>query len=282
VSPTVLKICRAAALTTGLLLFVPAAAHADWWGWLFGPKDYEDCAETAAREAKSKDALAILLFSCDSKFRGRRKLTGGYTFYDNRQSRYFDIAGPNPTPAELGYIERQYSAYLATQAEQERIREEERQRRQIDEDRLSEVRLLELRQQAEIRQREAQRQAAIAQAAQAELQQRQQVASRKIAVTSTNIECSFASISDTTCGPYKLTIGIRNQSGETISAISLGWAFMPKSGQSCPTSLPTKNRSEVKLAPNDTTILNLDGYDAPSADFRYCVRVTGAEIVLQR
>ena len=71
--------------------------------------DYEECAENAVGEAKSQDALAILLSSCELKFTARRKRTGGYTFYDRRQNRYFDVAGPNPTPAELEYIERQYS-----------------------------------------------------------------------------------------------------------------------------------------------------------------------------
>jgi hypothetical protein len=106
-------------------MLAPVTAHADFWSWLFGPKDYEDCAENAAREAKSKDDLSILLFSCNSKFSGRRKPTGGYTFYDERQYRSFDIAGPNPTPNESKHIESQYSEYLAAQAERERQREQE-------------------------------------------------------------------------------------------------------------------------------------------------------------
>src|SRR5262249_32237366 len=54
-------------------LFAPRSPHGDVGGGAFGPKDYEDCAENAARDAKSKEALSILLYSCDSKFRGRRK-----------------------------------------------------------------------------------------------------------------------------------------------------------------------------------------------------------------
>src|SRR6202040_2834604 len=71
------------AIVAGLML-APVTAHADFWSWLFGPKDYEDCAENATREAKSKDDLSILLFSCNSKFSGRRKPTGGYTFYESQ------------------------------------------------------------------------------------------------------------------------------------------------------------------------------------------------------
>jgi hypothetical protein len=61
-------------------ILAPEAAHADWWSWWpFGPKDYEECAVNAAKEAKSEDALAILLSSCELQFKGRRKPTGGYT-----------------------------------------------------------------------------------------------------------------------------------------------------------------------------------------------------------
>ena len=43
---------------------------------------------------------------------GRRKPGGGYTYYDFMQNRHFDIAGPNPTPAELKQIDEQYTAFL--------------------------------------------------------------------------------------------------------------------------------------------------------------------------
>jgi hypothetical protein len=270
--------CHTVALPIRIVLRA-GRGHADWW-WPFGPKDYEEYAENAAREAKSKDALSILLYSCDSKFRGRRKPTGGYMFYDSRQSRYFDIAGPNPTPNELGYIERQYSNYVAAQAERERLWQEKLQKEQIEAERQAAIRKIEAERQAAIRQQAAERQAALAQIAQAELQKRQQTALRKIMVTTTSIECSLS----LSCGLYKLTVGIRNLSGEVISTLLLGWAFVPEEEKlNCPTSLPTKHQAQVKLAPNDTTVINIDGHDGPvSKQFRYCVRVTGAEIASQR
>jgi hypothetical protein len=262
-----------------ILTLASAPAHADWWSWLFGPKDYEDCAESAARDAKSKEALNVLLFSCNSKFPGRRKPIGGYTFFDSRQNRYFDIAGPNPTSAELAIMEGQYTDYVAIQAENARLQQEEARKRQIEQDRLSAIRELELQQEAAARQRETQRQVAIAQIAHAELQKRQQIASRRVAITSTSIECTFSMI----CGRYKLTVGIKNQSGETLSVISLGWVFMPKDEHlDCPTSMSTMRQLQVKLAPNDTTVMNIDGYDGPSStQFRYCVGITSVEIVAQ-
>jgi hypothetical protein len=174
-------------------IFVPVAAHADWRSWLFGPKDYEECAENAAREAKSKDALAILLSSCESKFTARHKPTGGYTFYDTRQNRYFDVAGPNPTPAELEYIEREYSAYIVAKAEFDR-RQREYEREEAE--RQSAMQREEAERQSAMRRAEAERQ----RVAKAEFQQRQQTALSKIEVMSSSIECAYA---PTTCGIYK-------------------------------------------------------------------------------
>jgi hypothetical protein len=52
---------------------------------------------------------------CDEQFAGRRKKGGGYTYYDFLQNRHFDIAGPNPTPAEQKYFDEQYTVYLDAQ-----------------------------------------------------------------------------------------------------------------------------------------------------------------------
>jgi hypothetical protein len=243
---------------------------------LFGVKDYEECAENAARDAKSKDALAILLSSCDSKFKGRRKPTSGYMLYDVRQNRYFDIAGPNPTPGESKFIDGQYASYVAAQAERERKLQEELQRESVEAEQqaaIAQAARAELEKRQQIAQAELEKRQRIAQA---ELQRRQQTALRKIEITSKSIECTYGSV----CGIYKLTIGVKNQSEETISELSFGWVFMPSDEFNCPTSLPTKHRAQMKLAPSDTTALNIDGIDGPSSrGFRYCVRVTGAEIV---
>jgi hypothetical protein len=82
------------------------------------PKDYEECEQAAARTAQLQSALPILLESCRNQFAGRRKPGGGYTYYDERQLRGFDIEGPNPTVQELTNIDEQYRQYA--QAERER------------------------------------------------------------------------------------------------------------------------------------------------------------------
>jgi hypothetical protein len=91
----------------------PERAHAQWW--TAAPADYEDCAERVEKSSLSGEAKALALSNCESKFAGRRKRGGGYSYHDFMQSRSFDIAGPNPTAAEQKMIDEQYAIYLNNQ-----------------------------------------------------------------------------------------------------------------------------------------------------------------------
>ncbi len=97
-----------AGLGAGLLLAC-APASAQWWR--SAPADFEECAD-AAEKAATREDKAAALSACNAKFAGRRKSGGGYTYYDFMQNRNFDIAGPNPTPAEQQQIDEQYTAFL--------------------------------------------------------------------------------------------------------------------------------------------------------------------------
>jgi len=70
-----------------------------WWPQ-HNPQDFEQCSEEAEGTASSKDERISLIAQCSKQFVGRRKMGGGYTYYDFLQNRHFDIAGPNPTPKE--------------------------------------------------------------------------------------------------------------------------------------------------------------------------------------
>jgi hypothetical protein len=93
----------------GLLVLAPTGAHAQWWRG--APADFEECAD-AAEKASSKEEKASKLSECNAKFAGRRKVGGGYTYFDFMQNRNFDIAGPNPTPEEQKKIDEEYINYL--------------------------------------------------------------------------------------------------------------------------------------------------------------------------
>jgi hypothetical protein len=101
------------AVVIGLVLISPRS-NAQWWN-PHEPRDFEECSESAERNATSKEMRASLISECDAKFAGRRKPGGGYTYYDFMQNRHFDIAGPNPTPEELKQIDVQYTLFLDRQ-----------------------------------------------------------------------------------------------------------------------------------------------------------------------
>ena len=78
-------------------------------------RDYEECIEQVEAKAAPKTERAGLLTECNARFAGRRKLGGGYTYYDFMQDRKFDIAGPNPTAEERKQIDRAYMGFLDAQ-----------------------------------------------------------------------------------------------------------------------------------------------------------------------
>jgi hypothetical protein len=88
-----------------------ARLQAQWWKF-YTPKDFEECSQSAEQPGLSKDAQAKIIAECDSKFAGRRKPGGGYTYFDFTQNRLFDIAGPNPTEQELKRMDQEYLSYL--------------------------------------------------------------------------------------------------------------------------------------------------------------------------
>jgi hypothetical protein len=91
------------------MVLAPVRSDAQWWRST--PVDLESCADVAEK-AKTKEEKTAKLAECNAKFAGRRKVGGGYTYYDFMQDRTFDIAGPNPTPEEQKKIDEQYTAYL--------------------------------------------------------------------------------------------------------------------------------------------------------------------------
>ena len=75
-------------------------------------QDFEECVEQVEASAPSNDERAALMTGCSTRFAGRRKPGGGYTYYDFMQDRKFDIAGPNPTAEERKAIDHAYMGFL--------------------------------------------------------------------------------------------------------------------------------------------------------------------------
>jgi hypothetical protein len=133
---SVLLVCA----TAGFAALLPARASAEWWSR--APADFEECADNAEK-LPAKEARTDALAECNAKFAGRRKASGGYTYYDFMQDRTFDIAGPNPTAEEQKYIDEQYALFLekqrrkniaaafAAQQQQQQEQEQEQEQEQI-------------------------------------------------------------------------------------------------------------------------------------------------------
>ena len=100
-------------------LFCCVALASTWllvrWSPSHAPRDYEECLQDAEGSTSSRDERSSLVTRCGVRFAGRRKMGGGYTYYDFMQNRHFDISGPNPTPEELRQIDHAYTAYLDVQ-----------------------------------------------------------------------------------------------------------------------------------------------------------------------
>jgi hypothetical protein len=195
---------------------------------LFPPKDYEECAARAAKDAKSKDGLSVLLSICASDFKGRRKAGGGYAYYDSCQHRTFDIKGPNPTPDEVHYVKLQCLNYLDAEA---RAAAEEAEAERKAQQAAQEAR--EMRQQAE---REARVEAT------RRLRDRKIWAIRDIHVTPA-FDCRG---SLTFCSKkFKVT----NGSNEALSGVLIGLAFAPTTNAACPQPMLNNICSKSKFLP---------------------------------
>jgi hypothetical protein len=77
-------------------------------------RDFEECAEKVQAEYPSAERAALMV-DCDTRFAGRRKAGGGYTYYDFMQNRHFDIVGSNPTAEERKQMDYAYIGFLDAQ-----------------------------------------------------------------------------------------------------------------------------------------------------------------------
>jgi hypothetical protein len=77
-------------------------------------RDFEECAEWTQKMFVGAERVAQIM-DCGARFAGRRKVGGGYAYYDLLQNRSFDIAGPNPTANERARIYAEYRRFLDLQ-----------------------------------------------------------------------------------------------------------------------------------------------------------------------
>ena len=90
-----------------------------WLGFRGSPpelaRDFEECIEQVQATPSTDDERGAMMTDCNAKFAGRRKPSGGYSYYDFMQDRNFDIAAPNPTEQERKQIDQAYMGFLDAQ-----------------------------------------------------------------------------------------------------------------------------------------------------------------------
>jgi hypothetical protein len=233
-----------AGISAAILIVATAAITAtvvSKWNSL-PPRDYEDCAGRAAKDAKSKDALGVLISICSSEFKGRRKAGGSYTYYEECEDRTFDINGPNPTPDEMKSMKKQCLAHLEAEAwiaDQEQAAQEARR----------------------------QEQQAAQEARQSALQARKSAAMKGIRVTPVGFECSDAKAP---CDFSNLKIEVTNESKEALSDETIGLAFVPTNG-TCPSSYAERQNLSVIVSPGETRRTIIIMIPAAFTKLRVCV-----------
>jgi hypothetical protein len=257
---------------------------------LFPPKDYEDCAARAAKEAKSKDGLAVLLSNCSTDFEGRRKPGGGYTYYDACQHRKFDIRGPNRSPDEVKYINTQCLAHLdaeeraaAEQAEAERKAQQaaqearDRQQRAAGEAWARQARAAE-----EARAREL----LAAEEARRAVELKKDSVIRAIHTALASFECR-----EFNWGPEReghwgagvqtckeewpwvdMKIKMTNGSKDAVSRVTVGLAIVPTTSTTCPSTYAEKRYLDINLSPGETRETTIDRVDHAFKRNRFCLK----------
>lgn len=113
------KSIGSALATAGLAVVI-----AETFAWIDYPssptvaRDYEECAKEAQANVASTAEYSRQITDCNARFAGRRKVGGGYTYFDFMQNRNFDIAGPNPTADERKQIDLAYIEFLRAQRQE--------------------------------------------------------------------------------------------------------------------------------------------------------------------
>jgi hypothetical protein len=244
------------------------------WDNLFPPRDYEDCAARAAKDAKSKDALSVLLSLCDLEFKGRRKPGGGYAYYNNCPYRTFDIGdtfdikGPNPTPDEQKLMRDQCLA--AMEANRQAAEEEAEAARRRAEQQAEAARKADLA----VAYQAARESTATAAAANA-LALRKSQTIQGVNVTAKSFECSLPWEKSCTVNMVDMEFEVTNRSKEALSGILIGLAAGPANG-SCPSSYAETHAIRIPLSSGETRVFKVNNLNAALSQ-RLCIKVVDVQ-----
>ncbi len=118
---------KAIFVVLGALHFMSFSVHVFAFSF-FSPKDFEECKLKAAKDAKTQQALVILIQNCNSEFPARRKQGGGYQYYDFDTRSYIDVSSPKLSKTDLQKIAEARKQYKNEMMRANQLAAEKRQR----------------------------------------------------------------------------------------------------------------------------------------------------------
>ena len=94
-----------------------------------GPKDQEDCAARAAKDARSVAAMRVLTNDCETEFPAQRQDDGSYAYYVGELDKWVPVSGPKLSAADNDNI-RNLRAKAQKDKEQEAAEDQKAQDRE--------------------------------------------------------------------------------------------------------------------------------------------------------
>lgn len=112
------------------ILFLLSTGNANAFS-LFGHSDYEECEASAAKDAKSEQALQILIKKCDSDFPARKSQQGGYFYFEKKSKEWIPVSSPKMTKQDWEKVNKAIAVFeLAETNWQNELREMTKLRRE--------------------------------------------------------------------------------------------------------------------------------------------------------
>lgn len=218
---------------------------------LFGPSNYEDCEVSAAKDAKSEQALQILIKKCNSDFPARKSQQGGYFYFEPNSKEWIPVSSPKMTKLDWEKVSQAIAVFELEQTKREnelRKRAEETKLRKEADDKLR-----------------SETNAAV----KAELLS-------GISVMSFSYQCK----STYNCRDKNFTVKLKNNSKHDIRMVGFGILLTPVKQDCTGTHSENAGSQLVDLGAGDTTVINFtqNEFGPVTSNLHGCIWVTSVRL----
>ena len=177
-----------------------------------------------------------MLKGCQDKYQARRNPKGkGYVYYDSRIQQWVNVAGPSLTAEDRKRIEQAYQDQLR-QEQEKTAQRQEKERKEWE-----------------------------------QYGVRVSAAEPQVSMTSQRVDC----VSSAYCARKTVTLTLKNASKETITEVSIGWAFFPGSKvSSCPSQFDLRKTVPIGISPGISSTVKFEVTDGSAeGPYWYCLKI---------